>query len=65
VIKRDGLFVDGPGEEAAVIFYPRAKVKYTTYLPLFYGLASREWIVTSLKYCVISQFWDRIRQRIL
>ncbi len=30
----DGLFVDGAGEEAAVIFYPGAKVEYTAYLPL-------------------------------
>jgi len=37
----DGLFVDGSGEEAAVIFYPGAKVEYTAYLPLFYGLAEQ------------------------
>lgn len=37
----DGLFVDGPGEEAAVVFYPGAKVEYTAYLPLFYGLAEQ------------------------
>ncbi len=35
----DGLFVDGPGEEDAIIFYPGAKVEYTAYLPLFYELA--------------------------
>lgn len=37
----DGLFVDGPGEEAAVVFYPGAKVEYTAYLPLLYGLAEQ------------------------
>lgn len=37
----DGLFADGPGEEAAVIFYPGAKVEYTAYLPLLCGLAER------------------------
>ncbi len=37
----DGLYVDGPGEEAAVIFYPGAKVEYTAYLTLFYGLAEQ------------------------
>lgn len=34
-----GLFVDGPGEEDALIFYPGAKVEYTAYLPLVYALA--------------------------
>ena len=34
-----GLFVDGPGEEDALIFYPGAKVEYTAYLPLAYALA--------------------------
>ena len=37
----DGLHVDGPGEENAVIFYPGAKVEYTAYLPLFYELAKQ------------------------
>lgn len=37
----DGLFADSPGEEAAVVFYPGAKVEYTAYLPLFYGLAEQ------------------------
>ena len=34
-----GLFVDGPGEKDALIFYPGAKVEYTAYLPLAYALA--------------------------
>jgi len=37
----DGLYVDGPGKEDAIIFYPGAKVEYTAYLPLFYGLAEQ------------------------
>ncbi len=37
----DGLYIDGPGKEDAVIFYPGAKVEYTAYLPLFYGLAEQ------------------------
>lgn len=37
----DGLYVDGPGKENALIFYPGAKVEYTSYLPLFYGLAEQ------------------------
>jgi len=37
----DGLYVDSPGEENAVIFYPGAKVEYTAYLPLFYELAEQ------------------------
>ncbi len=37
----DGLFLDGQGTDTAVIFYPGAKVEYTSYLPLFYRLAER------------------------
>lgn len=37
----DGLYVDGPGEEDAIIFYPGAKVEYTAYLPLLYKLAEQ------------------------
>lgn len=36
-----GLFLDGPGEDRAVIFYPGAKVEYTAYLPLFTELAEQ------------------------
>ncbi len=38
---KDGLFIDGPGEEDALVFYPGAKVEYTAYLPLMYELASQ------------------------
>ena len=34
-----GLFLDGPGGENALIFYPGAKVEYTAYVPLMYELA--------------------------
>lgn len=34
-----GLWLDGAGEEQALIFYPGAKVEYTSYLPLMYHLA--------------------------
>ena len=34
-----GLFLDGPGSANALIFYPGAKVKYTSYVPLMYKLA--------------------------
>lgn len=37
---RDGLYLDGPGEDAALIFYPGAKVEYTAYVPLLYQLAA-------------------------
>lgn len=37
---REGLYLDGAGEEHAIIFYPGAKVEYTSYLPLLYDLAS-------------------------
>lgn len=36
---KQGLMLDGPGEETALIFYPGAKVEYTAYLPLLYGLS--------------------------
>ena len=34
-----GLFLDGPGTENALIFYPGGKVEYTAYLPLMHRLA--------------------------
>lgn len=36
----NGLFLDGPGNESAVIFYPGAKIEYTSYLPMFMDLAN-------------------------
>ena len=36
----EGLFLDGPGTENAIIFYPGGKVEYTAYTPLLYALAS-------------------------
>ena len=35
----NGLFLDGPGNDSALIFYPGAKIEYTSYLPLFTDLA--------------------------
>ena len=35
----DGMFIDGPGTEIALIFYPGAKVEYTAYIPMLYQLA--------------------------
>ena len=35
----DALFIDGPGTEGALIFYPGARVEYTAYLPLLYKVA--------------------------
>ena len=37
----DGLYLDGPGDNEALIFYPGAKVEYTSYLPLLSDLAER------------------------
>ena len=37
----EGLYLDGPGNEAALIFYPGAKVEYTAYLPLLSNLADQ------------------------
>ena len=42
VIKtNNGLFLDGPGNDTSMIFYPGAKVKYTSYLPLLTEVAER------------------------
>lgn len=35
----EGLFLDGEGTEKAMIFYPGAKVEYTSYVPMLYRLA--------------------------
>ena len=37
----NGLFLDGQGNDTALIFYPGAKVEYTSYLPMFTQLASQ------------------------
>ena len=37
----NGLFLDGYGNDTAIIFYPGAKVEYTSYLPLFTDVASK------------------------
>lgn len=37
----NGLLLDGQGNETALIFYPGAKVEYTSYLPMFSELASQ------------------------
>lgn len=36
-----GIFIDGSGNEDAVIFYPGAKVEYTAYLPMCTKLAEQ------------------------
>lgn len=37
----NSLFVDGPGNDTALIFYQGAKVEFASYLPLFVDLAKR------------------------
>lgn len=37
----DGYFFDGPGQDTAIIFYPGAKVEYTSYAKLMYKIAER------------------------
>lgn len=37
----NGLLLDGYGNDTALIFYPGAKVEYTSYLPLLTNLANR------------------------
>lgn len=36
----EGLFLDGPGNESALIFYPGAQIEYTSYLPLLMDLSN-------------------------
>lgn len=36
-----GLYIDGPGNETAFVFYPGAKVEYTSYVPLLCQLAEK------------------------
>ena len=36
-----GMLLDGHGNDTALIFYPGAKVEYTSYLPMLTNLASR------------------------
>ena len=36
----NGLFIDGPGNDTALIFYPGAKVEYTSYLPMLVELSN-------------------------
>lgn len=36
----NGLLLDGPGNDTALIFYPGAKIEYTSYLPLFTQVSS-------------------------
>lgn len=37
----NGLLLDGQGNDTALIFYPGAKVEYTSYMPMFTQLASQ------------------------
>lgn len=39
--QEDLIFLDGSGEDYALIFYPGAKVEYAAYAPLFYSLAEQ------------------------
>lgn len=42
VVKKDyGLFLDGYGNDTALIFYPGAKIEHTSYLPLLTELSAR------------------------
>lgn len=42
VVKEDSkLFLDGPGNDTALIFYPGAKIEYVSYLPLLSEVANR------------------------
>jgi len=36
----NGYYLDGPGNDSALIFYPGAKVEYTAYMPLLMNLSN-------------------------
>lgn len=38
---KEGLYLDGAGDESALIFYPGGKVEYTAYVPLLMELAEQ------------------------
>ena len=56
-----GWFFDGPGDEAALIFYPGAKVEETAYAPLLRKLALRGVDVCLLKMPLHMAFFDMDR----
>lgn len=37
----NGLLFDGPGNDSALIFYPGAKVEYTSYVPLLKNISNK------------------------
>ena len=37
----NGLLLDGPGNDTALIFYPGAKIEYTAYAPMFKDLSEK------------------------
>lgn len=37
----NGLLLDGPGNDTAIIFYPGAKIEYTSYLPMLTDLSEK------------------------
>lgn len=61
-----GLFLDGPGEDKAMIFYPGAKVEYTSYLPLFYRMAEQGIDCFLLKMpCNLAVFGQNMAEKIM
>ena len=37
----NGLFIDGPGNDTVLIFYPGAKIECTSYFPLMNNLVNK------------------------
>lgn len=61
-----GLFLDGSGIDSAIIFYPGAKVEYTSYLPLFYKLAEEGIDCFIIKMpCNLAIFGQNIADKII
>ena len=39
--ENNGYYFDGPGDNNMLVFYPGAKVEYTSYAPLMYKIAEK------------------------
>ena len=55
----DGIFIDSPATDKAVIYYPGCKVEYTSYVPFCYELAKEGFDVFILKVKLNFALFDK------